>query len=125
MRGVDFDRYLLAKKGAVQYRLDKVKGGRCSSTAGCPRPYAKKNMQKARLFSPQLVGQKIMVTPKHQFHNLSAGRYYTWTVTEPGVGVIGGHGIIEMYDVTAEEIAEHFIVKKGANANSKGTYQET
>lgn len=106
MRGVDFDRYLLAKKGAAQYRLDKVKGGRCSSTAGCPRPYAKKNMQKARLFSPMIVGKTLLIVPKHNYLVFHPPRTYEWHVIEPGVGKAQG------IELTAEEISEHFIVKR-------------
>ena len=100
-----FDEELRLKKGSVQYRLDKSKAGRSGSSAGKPRPYAKQNMNKARLFSPLLVGRYLTVVPKHKYLKFGPGVYYNWYVIEAGVGNIEG------VEITAQEIADHFIVK--------------
>lgn len=105
MGNKNFDRELLLKLGAERYYANKAKAGASSSTAGVPRPYAKQNVLKARLFSPQTVGQSITVTPKHAYRGYSLGHYYSWEVSAPGEGEIDGTPI------TAEEISKHFIVK--------------
>ena len=106
----NFDKELRLKKGSVQYRLDKSKAGRSGSSAGKPRPYAKANIQKARLFSPVLVGKSLIVTPKHNYMSLIPGYYYLWRIIEEGVGYIGD------IEITAQEISDHFVVKtKGKN----------
>ena len=64
---MNFDESLKLRKGIVQYKLDKSKAGKSSSTAGQPRPYAKKNMAIARLSAPQFVGHSFTVTPKQNF----------------------------------------------------------
>lgn len=102
----NFDKDLRAKLGAEQYRLNKSKAGRCSSTAGQPRPYAKVNMLRARLFSPKLIGQSIPVTPKHPHLKFRPGVNYLWEVFEEGVGRIEG------VEIEAKEIIEHFIVRR-------------
>lgn len=100
----NFDKELRLKKGSAQYLADKSKAGRSGSSAGKPRPYAKKNMAKARLFSPILIGQTLVVTPRHPFLSFQVGQYYEWAIMEAGVGMIKG------YELEAEQIAEHFIV---------------
>lgn len=102
---VNFDKELRLKKGSVQYRLDKSKAGRCGSSAGQPRPYAKANMLKARLHSPLLVGQTLTLTPKHPYLHFQVGKYYECYIIEQGVGMISN------YEIEADEIIEHFIVK--------------
>lgn len=59
----DFDKYLLMKQGREQYRLNKQKAGASVSSAGRPRPYARKNIAAARLYSPQVVGHALTVKP--------------------------------------------------------------
>ena len=108
----NFDKYLLMKQGREQYHLNKQKAGATSSSAGRPRPYARKNIATARLYSPQAVGQTLTVKPKQDYGRLRAGHYYGWKVVEPGLGVIEG------MEISADEIREHFIVvpkNKGAN----------
>ena len=92
------------RKGRAQYLSDKQKAGASSSSAGRPRPYARKNMATARLYSPQVVGQTLTVKPKQGYGSLRAGHYYGWKVIEPGLGVIEG------MEISADEIREHFIV---------------
>ena len=101
----NFDKELRLKKGSAQYRLDKSKAGRCGSSAGQPRPYAKANMLKARLNSPLLIGHSLTVTPKHQYLHFRPGAYYEWRIIE------AGEGFIDYTSVEASEIIEHFIVK--------------
>lgn len=101
----NFDQELLMKQGRETYLANKVKGGRSGSSAGKPRPYAKQNMLKARLWSPMLVGQSLTVTPKHPYHKFGPGCYYEWNITE------AGFGIIEDTELSAQEIYDHFIVK--------------
>lgn len=101
----NFDKELRLKQGAELYRLNKSKAGRSGSSAGKPRPYAKANMARARLFSPMIVGQTLTVTPKHQYLKFTPGNYYGWRIIEEGVGYIEG------VMVEAREIADHFIVK--------------
>lgn len=101
----NFDKELRMKQGSRTYFLNKSKAGRSSSTAGKPRPYAKHNIAKARLFSPILVGKSLTVTPKHKYLKFGPGVYYKWVIIEEGVGYIEGT-LVE-----ADEIAEHFIVK--------------
>lgn len=109
MGNANFDRELRMKQGAEQYRLNKSKAGRSGSSAGKPRPYAKANMLKARLFSPQLVGTSLTVTPKHPYLKFGPGVYYKWDIIDEGVGYI--EGVL----IEATDIAEHFVVKtKGA-----------
>ena len=102
---VNFDKELRLKKGAEQYRLDKSKAGRCGSSAGKPRPYARANILKARLYSPVLIGQSLTLTPKHSYLHFQPGQYYECHIIEEGVGMIGN------YELEAAEISEHFIVK--------------
>lgn len=102
---INFDKELRLKKGSAQYRLDKSKAGRCGSSAGQPRPYAKANMLKARLHSPLLIGQALTVTPKHQYLKFGPGVYYEWHIIE------AGEGYIDSTPIDASEIIEHFIVK--------------
>lgn len=102
--GYNFDQNLRMKKGELQYRLDKQKAGRCGSSAGRPRPYAKANMQLARLYSPQVVGQTITVTPKKDFERFRVGNYYSWYIIEEGLGTING------WEYTAKEIKDNFII---------------
>lgn len=92
------------KLGSEQYRANKSKAGRASSTAGQPRPYAKKNMAYARLYSPTLVGQSLTVSPRHNFRSFRVGEYYEWSIIEEGVG------LIKDYELTAKEINDHFMV---------------
>lgn len=107
----DFDRRLRISKGATQYHLDKVKAGRSGSSAGKPRPYAKRNMLKARLHSPLLVGCTLTVSPKHPYLSYGVGRYYEWSIIETGVGTING------FELEADTILEHFIVIPKRRAN--------
>ena len=108
MANKDFDNNLRMLKGSAQYRADKVKAGRAGSSAGKPRPYAKVNMRNARLYSPQLVGQTIYLTPKKPFSTFTLGRVYEWKVVEPGVGYIGGQLL------RADEIKNLFkVIPKG------------
>lgn len=93
-------------KGSVQYHLDKVKGGRCGSSAGKPRPYARQNMLTARLYSPKLIGQSVTVTPKESFSVFRVGHYYEWRVVDEGVGFIQG------IELDADDIKQNFIVKR-------------
>lgn len=102
----DFDKNLRIKLGAEQYRLNKSKAGRCGSSAGQSRPYAKALMLRARLYSPKLIGQTIPVTPKHPYLKFGPGVNYLWEVFEEGVGRIEG------VEVEAKEIIEHFIVRR-------------
>lgn len=102
---MNFDQRLKASKSKEEYHWDKVKGGRSGSSAGQPRAYASANMKKARLYSPQVVGQPITVTPKHSYLRFRPGCYYEWHVIEPGFG------IIDNVELSAEEIATHFIIK--------------
>lgn len=103
---MNFDERLRMKKGSVQYHLDKVKGGRCGSSAGQPRPYARQNMLTARLYSPKLIGQSVTVTPKESFSIFRVGHYYEWKVVDEGEGYIGG--IL----LDADDIKKNFIVKR-------------
>lgn len=102
---MNFDERIRAKKTPAQYHEDKVKAGRMGSSAGRSRPYARANMRKALLYSPKKVGQTVLVSPKHEYKGLHIGRQYEWLVLEPGYGIIG------VTDFSAEEIAEHFIVR--------------
>ena len=99
----NFDAHLRSIQTREQYRLNKSKAGRMSSTKGKPRPYAKSLMLKALLHSPKVVGYKYTVKPKKN-GILSVNNYYIWEVTEPGVGKILGHTI------TADELYENFII---------------
>lgn len=109
-RLMNFDERLRSRKTPFQYHEDKVKGGRTGSSAGFRRPYARSNMRKALLYSPKKVGQSISVVPKHYYKGLAATRQYEWQVLEPGYGTING------MEFSADEIAEHFIVRmKGKN----------
>lgn len=101
----NFDQELRLKKGSAQYRLDKSKAGRCGSSAGQPRPYARQNILKARLFSPALIGRTLTVSPKHAYLRFRPGVYYKWDIIEAGVGYIEG------VEIEAQEISDHFIVK--------------
>lgn len=103
---MNFDERVRATKTREQYHLDKVKAGRSGSSKGQPRPYAKQNMAAARLYSPALVGQSLTVTPKHPYQRFRPTICYEWQVLEPGYGIIG------IDDITADEIRQHFIVKK-------------
>lgn len=105
MGNVYFDQELRLKKGADQYRLDKSKAGRCGSSAGQPRPYAKANIAKARLYSPMSIGRHLTITPKHNYMVFRIGNYYDCEIIEAGVGLSQG------VELEAEEIIEHFIVK--------------
>ena len=100
----NFDKELRLKKGSVQYRLDKSKAGRCGSSAGKPRPYAKRNMLKARLNSPLMVGHSFTVSPRHSYLAFRVGQYYEWAIIDSGVGLING------IELEASDIIEHFIV---------------
>lgn len=100
----NFDEELRIKKGDYQYRLDKSKAGRCSSTAGRPRPYAAKNMAVARLYSPNTIGHTLTVAAKRSFGRFRTGAYYQARVEEDGVIVAG-----EFFD--REELRELFIIK--------------
>lgn len=102
---INFDKELRLKKGSVQYRLDKSKAGRCGSSAGKPRPYARANMLKARLHSPVLIGQYLTLTPKHSYLHFQPGKYYECHIIEEGLGLIGN------YEIEADEIYENFIIK--------------
>lgn len=105
MRGnTNFDRELRLRKGSVQYRLDKSKAGRSGSSAGKPRPYARVNMLKARLHSPLMVGHSLTVSPRHPYLTFRVGQYYEWAIIDSGVGLING------YELEADDIIEHFIV---------------
>ena len=114
MGNINFDKELRLKQGEAQYRLNKSKAGMSGSSAGQPRPYAKQNMLKARLFSPMLVGQKLTVTPKHKYLKFGPGVYYTWSIIEEGVGEIEG------ITIEAQEIADHFVVKPKGMINETG-----
>ena len=102
---MNFDQRLKASQTQQQYHDNKVKAGRSGSSAGKPRPYARAIMRNARLYSPQIVGQSITVTPKHAFLRFRPGNYYEWKVVEPTLGYIDG------IMLEAEEIAKHFIIK--------------
>lgn len=104
---MNFDERLRMSMTREQYRLAKSKGGRSGSSAGQPRPYAKQNMFKAQLFSPRRIGSTILVSPKHTYLRFRVGHLYEWHVYDSGRGTIDG------VEVSAEEIWEHFIVKKG------------
>lgn len=101
----NLDQELLMKQGRETYLANKRKAGASGSSAGKPRPYAKQNALKARLWSPLFVGTSLTVTPKHPFKKFGPGCYYEWQITEPA------SGIIEDIDVSAQEIYDHFIVK--------------
>ena len=100
----NFDEHLKLKKGLAQYRADKSKAGRSGSSAGKPRPYAKRNASKAHLFSPVFVGKSFTVTPLKPTKRFHLGAYYEWHIIEPGVGVING------IELTANDIIENFKV---------------
>lgn len=104
--GKNFDKELRMRLGAEQYRLNKSKAGRCGSSAGQPRPYARKNMATARLYSPLLVGHSLTVTPKKNFSTFKVGQLYEWQILEPGYGEVNGHEFL------ASDINELFIVRK-------------
>lgn len=106
---MNFDERLRMTKTPAQYHLDKVKGGRCGSSAGRPRPYSKQNMLIARLYSPKLVGQSVTVTPKEPWLIFHPGHYYEWKVIAEGEGTMDGMSI------SADDIKEHFIVRKKVN----------
>lgn len=101
-----FDKNLRIKLGAEQYRLNKSKAGRCGSSAGQPRPYAKALMLRARLYSPKIVGQTLSVSPKHPYLRFQPGNTYLWEVLEEGLGRIEG------VEIESQEIIEHFFVRK-------------
>lgn len=107
----NFDKELRLRKGSVQYRLDKSKAGRSGSSAGKPRPYARQNILKARLYSPILIGQSVTVTPRHPYLTYQVGRYYEWSIIDSGVGLING------YELEASDIIEHFIVIRKGEQN--------
>lgn len=100
----NFDKELRLKKGSVQYRLDKSKAGRSGSSAGKARPYAKRNMLKARLHSPLMIGHSLTVSPRHPYLTFRVGQYYEWDIIDSGVGFICG------MELEADDIIEHFIV---------------
>lgn len=102
---VNFDKELRLKQGRETYLANKVKGGKASSSAGKPRPYARANIAKARLFSPMLVGKSFTVSPRHPYLRFIPGRYYEWHIIEEGLGYI------ENIPIEAEDIDEHFIIK--------------
>lgn len=101
----NFDQELRARWDEYTYKANKRKGGMAGSSKGQPRPYAKQNILKARLFSPKTVGTSLTVAPKHRFQKFVPGVYYQWEVIEPGIGIIEGA------EVSAQEIVDHFIVK--------------
>lgn len=95
-------------KGKEQYLRDKSKAGRMGSSAGRPRPYAKVNMKTARLYSPALIGQTLVVTPLDNTLGCTVGKLYEWKVEEAGYGTINGHPI------AADDIRYHFkVIPKG------------
>ena len=102
--GRNFDAELRMRLSSEQYRANKSKAGRSSSTAGQARPYAKNNMAYARLYSPLLVGQTLTLSPKHNYLSFRVGKYYEWSIIEEGVGLVNG------YELTAKEIKDHFMV---------------
>lgn len=106
MGDINFDRNLRMKLGAEQYRRNKSKAGASGSSAGQPRPYARKNIAKARLSSPILVGRDVIITPKKNFSTFRVGKLYTWHVSEPGFGDVNGHEFL------ANDIDELFIVRR-------------
>ena len=73
---LSFDARLRMSQTKEKYHADKVKAGRVSTSAGVPRPYARKNVLKAQLFSPKIVGTSVVVTPKHPFKKFGPGVYY-------------------------------------------------
>lgn len=101
----NFDQSLKMRMSREQYYENKRKGGASGSSAGQPRPYARKNIRNARLWSPKTVGQILTVTPKHNFLGFRVGQFYEWEVVEPALGYIGGMLL------KADKIAENFIVK--------------
>lgn len=103
--GRKFDAELRMKQGLEAYLANKRKAGMSGSSKGKPRPYAKQNALKARLWSPVSVGASLTVVPKHNLSGFHIGRPYEWEVVEPGLGYIGG------IMMKADEIYEHFIVK--------------
>ena len=103
---MNFDQRLKASQTQQQYHDNKVKGGRCGSSAGKPRPYARQNMLIARLYSPKLIGQSVTVTPKENFSMFRVGHYYEWRVVDEGVGFIQG------IELDADDIKKNFIVKR-------------
>lgn len=108
MGNVNFDNNLRMMKGREQYLRDKSKAGRSGSSAGKPRPYARNNMKYARLYSPLLVGQTVVITPKKPTSGFILGRLYEWRVVEPGLGYIGN------IEFSADEIKNLFkVIPKG------------
>lgn len=113
MGDANFDKVLRMKKGEAQYRADKAKAGRAGSSAGKPRPYARHSIKIALLYSPKSVGRSFTVKPKEQYRAFSPSFLYQWKCLGDGEGEIEG------FDVTADEIKEHFIVKrKGEHEHS-------
>jgi hypothetical protein len=100
----NFDSELRMKLGAEQYRLNKSKAGRSGSSAGKPRPYAKRNILKARLFSPVTVGKSLTISPKHNYMTFQVGKHYEWEVVEEGFGYA------DNIPLEANEVAEYFFV---------------
>lgn len=110
---MSFDKNLQMKMSKEAYHAAKVRAGNLGSSAGQPRPYAKQNMQKARLHSPQLIGQSLTITPKHQHYPFHVGVYYEWQVVEEGEGEVYRDGRF-LTHATASEVWEHFkVIKKG------------
>lgn len=101
----NLDQELLMKQGRETYLANKRKAGASGSSAGKPRPYAKQNALKARLWSPLFIGTSLTVTPKHPYKKFGVGCYYEWEKTE------ADSGIIESTEVSAQEIYDHFIIK--------------
>lgn len=100
----DFDKQLLARQGREKYIQNKVKAGRSSTSAGKPRPYARKTIAIARLYSPRAIGRVFAVKPKSNWRQFQMGKYYEWKMTEPGYGIIGGAKL------PADELRKHFII---------------
>lgn len=101
----NFDQELRARWDRQTYIDNKRKGGMTGSSKGQPRPYAKANALKARLWSPRTVGRTLTVVPKHNIPGFRIGQPYEWEVVEPGLGYING------IMLKADEISSHFIVK--------------
>lgn len=112
--GPDFDRALLMRKGAEQYRADKAKAGSIggSMVKGSIRPWSKKNLAIAVLHRKSAIGKKYTVTALETFSKYDAGSMYAMEVVDTkGEGVVRVGGLL----MTIRQVVEKFKVHKNAS----------
>lgn len=113
IKGPDFDRQLLMRKGADKYRDDKIKAGTVGGAThkGSIRPWSKKNMVIARLYRKSSAGEKFSATALESFSKFEAGKMYTLLVPEMGTT---GTVIVGGLPMPIKEAVDKFKIHKNA-----------